>query len=90
MKKALIKEYNINISEKVIIRLMREENLIVYVPVSKKKYSSYVGEISPDVQNIVARDFSSTRPHEKTLTNISEFGLYEPTINKSSKKMKKI
>ena len=80
MKKALIKEYNINISEKVIIRLMREENLIVYVPVSKKKYSSYKGEISPEVQNIVARDFSSTRPHEKTLTDISEFGLYDGKV----------
>lgn len=79
-QKHFVKEYNINISEKVIIRLMREENSIVYVLVSKKKYSSYEGEISPEVQNIVARDFSSTRPHEKTLTDISEFGLYDGKV----------
>ena len=49
IKGVLNEEYKINVSEKVIIRLMKEENLIVFTPKSKKKYSSYKGEISPEI-----------------------------------------
>ena len=45
IKESLFKEHGIRISEKVIRKLMKELNLIVYVP-KKAKYSSYKGEIS--------------------------------------------
>ena len=60
------------ISEKVIRRLMKEEGLVVH-SVKRKKYSSYQGEISPAVENIIARDFHADQPNEKWLTDITEF-----------------
>ena len=80
IKIALKNEYNINISEKVIIRLMKEEKLFVYVPKSKKKYSSYEGEITPEVPNIIDRDFKATKPFEKALTDISEFPMCDGKV----------
>lgn len=41
----------------------------------KKKYSSYLGEISPSVDNIINRDFHSEKPNEKLLTDITEFSI---------------
>lgn len=61
-----------NYSEKVIRRLMQEEHLIVY-QTSKKQYSSYQGEISPSVENLLNRDFHSEKPNLKWVTDISEF-----------------
>lgn len=61
-----------NYSEKVIRRLMREEGLIVKC-IKHKKYSSYQGEISPAVENLLQRDFHSEKPNEKWLTDITEF-----------------
>lgn len=63
---------NIRISEKVIRRLMKEENLVVKV-IQKKKYNSYMGEISPAVDNLIKRDFHADNPNEKWLTDITEF-----------------
>lgn len=80
MKIALNEDYKINISEKVIIRLMREEGLYVYIPKTKKKYSSYEGEISPEVPNIINRDFKANKPHAKALTDISEFGMCDGKV----------
>lgn len=51
------------VSEKVIRKIMGEEHLAV--PYKKKrKYCSYMGEISPAVDNVVARDF-----HANTVVN---------------------
>ena len=53
---------------------MKEEGLIV-ISIKKKKYNSYLGEISPAVENIVDRDFSADKPNEKMLTDITEFNI---------------
>lgn len=60
------------ISERVVRRLMHEENLHV-VNVKMKKYSSYKGEISPAVPNLVKRNFHAAKPNELWLTDITEF-----------------
>lgn len=54
---------------------MIEEQLIVPYVNKKKKYSSYVGEISPEVENIVNRDFHAPKPNLKWLTDITEFSI---------------
>ena len=41
----------------------------------RRKYSSYQGEISPSVPNVLERDFHAVRPNEKCLTDITEFAL---------------
>lgn len=67
-----VKASNMKLSEKVIRRLMKEENLIVK-SIRKKKYNSYMGEISPAVENIINRDFHAEKPNMKWLTDITEF-----------------
>lgn len=62
----------IHISEKVIQRLMKQEGLIVAAN-KKRRYGSYLGEISPAPENIVNRDFKAASPNEKWLTDITEF-----------------
>lgn len=71
MYQALI-DSGISISEKVVRRLMNEEQLFVK-KTNKSTYSSYEGEISPEVANIINRDFSADKPNEKWLTDITEF-----------------
>jgi len=60
------------ISEKVVRRLMRQESLVVPKP-KRRRYKSYLGEISPAPENIINRNFQATAPNEKWLTDISEF-----------------
>lgn len=69
----LCKDGNI-ISEKVICRIMREEKLLARCG-RRRRYSSYMGEISPATANIVNRDFSADAPNRKWLTDLSEFAL---------------
>lgn len=61
-----------NYSEKVIRRLMKEEHLVV-IHTKRRKYSSYQGEISPAVENLLKRDFHANKPNVKWLTDITEF-----------------
>lgn len=71
---AIVQKDGICVSEKVIRRIMREENLTV-PSVTKRKYNSYVGEISPEVENIINRDFKASEPNSKWLTDITEFSI---------------
>ncbi|ABI56878.1 IS3 family transposase [Alkalilimnicola ehrlichii MLHE-1] len=60
------------ISEKVVRRLMAEEQLIVQRR-KCRRYRSYRGEITPAPENLVNRDFSAPAPNRKWLTDITEF-----------------
>ena len=71
---ATLKQLDITISEKVIRRLMKEDQLVV-ISNRRKKYSSYKGEISPEVENLLNRDFHADKPNEKWLTDITEFSI---------------
>ncbi|MEB0114741.1 IS3 family transposase [Variovorax sp. RTB1] len=69
---ASLTRQQVNISEKVVQRLMKQERLVV--PMHKKRrYASYLGEISPAPENIINRDFQAAAPNEKWLTDITEF-----------------
>ena len=69
---SVLKSDNIRVSEKVIRKLMREDELVVYQK-KRRKYSSYKGEITPAVENLINRDFHADKPNEKWLTDITEF-----------------
>ena len=69
-----LKRKGITLSEKVIRHIMKEEGLAVFVP-KRAKYSSYLGEITPEVDNIISRDFHAKQPYEKLLTDVTEFAL---------------
>ena len=60
------------ISEKIIRRIMKQEFLTVRTT-RRRKYNSYIGEITPAVRNIMKRNFKAEKPNTKWLTDITEF-----------------
>lgn len=62
----------VTISEKVVQRLMKQESLVV-AKLKRRRYGSYLGEISPAPENLINRDFHAAAPNEKWLTDITEF-----------------
>jgi putative transposase len=69
---AALPDQSINVSEKVVRRLMKEEGLVAATS-KRRRYGSYMGEISPAPDNLLNRDFSASAPNEKWLTDITEF-----------------
>lgn len=67
-----LKKSGIIVSEKIVRRIMSEEHMAV-PSIKKRNYSSYIGEVSPAVENIVDRDFHADNPNYKWLTDITEF-----------------
>ncbi len=63
---------SVKLSEKVVRRLMKQESLIPVVA-KRRRYGSYMGEISPAPDNLLNRNFSASAPNEKWLTDITEF-----------------
>lgn len=72
--KALLKRNCMNISEKVVLRLTREQRLRPQIK-CMGCYSSYKGEISPSVPSLINRNFYAPAPNEKWLTDITEFAI---------------
>ena len=62
------------LSEKVIRRIMRANGLLVKCR-SSRKYCSYKGEISPEVPNVIQRNFKADKPNQKWLTDVTEFSI---------------
>lgn len=52
-------------------RLMKQESLVVAKP-KRRRYASYLGELSPAPENIINRAFQAAAPNEKWLTDITE------------------
>lgn len=71
---ALLKREGTIVSEKIVRRIMYEENLEVKVK-RTAKYHSYAGEITPSVPNEIERDFFAEKPNSKWLTDITEFAI---------------
>ena len=59
--RASLGRQHVFISEKVVQRLMRQEDLIVAAP-KRRRYGSYLGEISPVLENLINRDFQAAPP----------------------------
>ncbi|CAM8636184.1 Integrase, catalytic core [Comamonadaceae bacterium] len=70
--RAALSRRQLHISEKVVQRLMKQECLVVAAN-RRRRYGSYLGEISPAPENLIHRDFQADSPNEKWLTDITEF-----------------
>ena len=70
--RASLTDQSVNISEKVVRRLMKQECLVAATS-KRRRYGSYLGEISPAPENVLNRNFSASAPNEKWLTDITEF-----------------
>jgi len=69
---ASLAERSMTVSEKVVRRLMKQESLVAATS-KRRRYGSYMGEISPAPDNLLNSDFSASAPNEKWLTDITEF-----------------
>jgi putative transposase len=69
---ATLARQSVTISEKVVRRLMKQESLVPLLR-KRRRYGSYMGEISPAPENLLNRDFSACAPNRKWLTDITEF-----------------
>lgn len=69
---ASLAKRSVIISEKVVQRLMKQEQLVVARP-RRRRFGSYLGEISPAPENLINRDFHAEAPNVKWLTDITEF-----------------
>ena len=63
-----------SISEKTVRRLMKECG--VKCAVRMHRYRSYKGEVGRIAPNLLARDFKADRPHQKLVTDVTEFSLF--------------
>lgn len=70
----LLRKEGIIVSEKIVRRIMKQEELIVKQR-HKLKYNSYKGEVTPAVENVINRDFHADKPNQKWLTDITEFSI---------------
>lgn len=71
---AALRRRDTTISEKVVRRLMAQEQLVVHCR-RRRRFTLYCGEIGPALQNLVAKDFHAQAPNEKWLIDITEFQL---------------
>lgn len=62
------------VSEGLVRSLMNELDVHPMTP-KRRRYSSYMGEISPAAPNLLERDFHTVVPGVKLLTDITEFRL---------------
>ena len=62
------------ISEKSVRRLMKESG--IKCEVRMKRYRSYKGQVGKIAPNLLNRDFKADRPHEKLVTDVTEFSLF--------------
>lgn len=62
--RAALGRRDLHFSEKVVLRLMKQECLIVTAN-RRRRYGSYLGEISPAPENIINRNFHAETPNEK-------------------------
>lgn len=70
--RAALGRRHLHISEKVVQSLTKQECLVVAAN-RRRRYGSYLGEISPAPENLINRDFHAASPNEKWLTDITEF-----------------
>nr|WP_240394086.1 IS3 family transposase [Corynebacterium lactis] len=70
----------IGISEKVVRRLMRQENITPRFPRRRWRIPVTKGEISPAPRNLVNRNFHASGPNQLWLTDISVFATIEGRV----------
>ncbi|MFM9928402.1 IS3 family transposase, partial [Variovorax sp. H27-G14] len=56
-----------------LVQISGASSHLVAATPKRRRYGSYLGEISPAPENLINRDFTAGAPNEKWLTDISEF-----------------
>ena len=66
------------INHKTVQRLMKELSLICRVRM--KKYCSYRGDVGKIAPNLLERNFNTSKPNEKWVTDVTEFSLFSEKL----------
>ncbi len=66
-----LRREGVRLSEKVVRRLMAEESLTVRSS-RRLRFSTYAGDPTPAVSNLLNRDFQASAPNTKWLTDLTE------------------
>jgi transposase InsO family protein len=69
-----LRNRRISLNHKTVQRLMKELGLVCRVRM--KKYRSYKGEVGKIAPNLLKRDFGTTAPNQKWVTDVTEFSLF--------------
>ena len=73
-----LRQRKILLNHKTVQRLMKEQGLVCRVRM--RKYRSYKGEVGKIAPNLLNRDFSTTAPNQKWVTDVTEFSLFGEKI----------
>ena len=68
---ALRQEHGLIVNHKKVLKLMRRIN--VQARVRRKKYTSYRGKVGRVADNVLNRNFTTTKPNQKWVTDLTEF-----------------
>ena len=66
-----LKREGFRVNHKVVMRLMKEENLTCKV--KRSRYNSYKGEAGESKSNIIKRNFKAATANKKWATDVTEF-----------------
>ena len=69
---ALLRQNNINLNHKTVLKLMKSLN-IRGKRRKNEQYHSYKGEVGKVAENILNRDFTASKPFEKLTTDVTQF-----------------
>ena len=73
-----LKDEGYSINSKTVRRLMAETG--IKCEVRMKKYKSYKGEVGKIAPNLLERNFQAYAPHQKLVTDVTEFHLFGEKI----------
>ena len=68
-----LRHAGVTVSEKVVRRLMAQDQIPVHGAKNKRTWTSYQGELTPAPPNLVQRNFHADSPCQLWLTDITEF-----------------
>lgn len=68
-----LRHAGVPVSEKVVRRLMAQDQIPVHGAKNKRKWTSYQSELTPAPPNLVQRNFHAEAPCQLWLTDITEF-----------------
>lgn len=88
VQKELGSAWDMRVGQWTVRRVMREEGLLARRPRRKRRYSSYVGEVSETPANTCLQKdgthvFSASSPNELWVTDITEFAIPAGEVNLS-------
>jgi putative transposase len=67
------------VAKKTVLKLMRAEGLVCKVR-SKRRYSSYKGQVGKVAENLLKREFDTEAPNLKWVTDVTEFKIAERKV----------